>query len=114
MSALASVKTDVVSLHPLTTAVRNAEGRLSEVVELGVQDLWRLDGDNRWRMIICVRGEIWVTQERDVRDYVLTAGDMLLVTQRGRVLIGALCDASVEITPSLQNAPYRGDYRFFR
>ena len=113
MSAIASFEKDVLSLHPLTTAVRNVEGRLSEVVELCAEELWRLDGDNRWRMIVCVSGEIWITQERDVRDYVLTAGQMFIVTQRGNVLIEALCDASVEITPSLEDRPYRGDYPVF-
>jgi hypothetical protein len=113
MSAIASVKTDVFGLHPLTTAIRNTEGRPSEVVELRAAELWRLNGDNRWRMVVCVRGEIWITQERDVRDYVLTAGDMFIVTQRGNVLIGALCDASIEITPSLEGRPYRGNYPVF-
>jgi hypothetical protein len=113
MSAVSSVKTDVFSLHPLTTAVRNTEGRLSEVVELDAEDLWRLDGDSRWRMIVCVSGEIWITQERDVRDYVLTAGEMFIVNQRGSVLIEALRDATVEITPSLEGRPYRGDYPAF-
>jgi hypothetical protein len=113
MSAIARVKTNVFGLHPLTTAIRNTGEGLSEVVELDAEDLWRLDGDNRWRMIVCVRGEIWITQERDVRDYVLTAGEMFIVTQRGSVLIEALGGASVEITPSLKNAPYRGDYPVF-
>lgn len=113
MSAIASVRTDSFSMHPLTTAIRNIEGRLSEVVELDTKDLWRLDGDNRWRMIICARGEIWITQERDVRDYVLTAGEMFIVTQRGSVLIEALRDASAEITPPLKSASYRGKYPVF-
>lgn len=113
MSAVPGVKTEVFGLHPPTTAIRNAEGRLSQVVELDAQAVWRLDGDNRWRMIICVRGEIWITQERDVRDYVLRAGEMFIVTQRGSVLIEALGGASVEITPSLADAPYRGDYPIF-
>jgi hypothetical protein len=65
-------------------------------------------------MIICVRGEVWVTQERDVRDYVLTAGEMFIVTQSGSVLIEALGDTSVEITPSLRSAPYRGGYAVFQ
>jgi hypothetical protein len=114
MSALASIKTDGFGLQSLNTAIRNVEAGLSELVELGTHDLWRLDGDHRWRMIICTKGEIWITQERDLKDYVLTAGDMFIVTQRGSVLIGALCDAAVEITPSLENVPYRGDYLVFQ
>lgn len=113
MSTLTTARTDGFAQRPLSTAIRNVEGRASEneVVALDAHRFWRLDGDNRWRMIVCTRGEIWITQERDLEDYVLRAGDMFLVTQRGKVLIGALCDASVEITPSLRKAPYRGDYR---
>lgn len=114
MSALVSLKVRVPSLHPLSTAICNVEGRNSELVELGTQDIWRLDGDNRWRVIVCVRGEIWVTQERDLRDYVLSTGDMFIVSQRGSVLIQAFGKACVEITPSLKSVPYRGDYPIFR
>jgi hypothetical protein len=114
MSAISSVKTEVFGLHPMAAAIRNADGGLSEVVELSARDLWRLDEDNRWRMVICVRGEVWVTQERDMRDYILTAGQMFIVTQSGSVLIGALGDASVEVTPYLRSAPYRGGYEVFQ
>jgi hypothetical protein len=114
MSALAGVKTDGFGLQPLDAPIRNAEGRLGEVVELGTHDVRRLDGDHRWRMIICMKGEIWVTQERDLQDYVLTAGDMFIITQSGRVLIEALCDAAVGITSSLKRVPYRGDYLVFQ
>jgi len=113
MSTLSAVSKDRPNLEPFNTAISNVEGRVNElqIVELDAQDVWRLTGDNRWRAIVCTRGEIWITQERDIEDYVLTAGDIFLVTQPGKVLIGALCAASVEISPSLRKAPYRGDYR---
>ena len=113
MSTLSAARTHVLNLRPLHSAIQNAEGEASYTVQLETDDLWRLDGDNRWRMIMCVRGEIWVTQERDVRDYVLEAGDMFIVSQSGSVLIEALRAASVQITPSLKMKPYRGAYPVF-
>jgi hypothetical protein len=65
-------------------------------------------------MIICVRGRIWVTQACDLRDYVMTAGDVFLVTQQGSVVIQALCEAFVQVTAPLRDVPYRGDYPVFQ
>lgn len=113
MSVLATVETYEPSLRPLYGVICNTEGYPDEVVELDTHDLWRLDGDNRWRMIACVSGEIWVTQNCDLRDYVLAPGKILVVTQRGDVLIEALSKASVVVTPSLRSTPYRGRYPVF-
>jgi hypothetical protein len=64
-------------------------------------------------MIVCVSGEVWVTQKRDLRDYVLAPREMLVITQRGDVLIEALSEASVVVTASLKRAPYKGPYPVF-
>ncbi len=72
-----------------------------------------MNGDNRWRMIVCADGEIWVTQSLDVHDYVLMGGEMVLITQRGSVLVEALSNASVVITSSLKIDPYRGSFTVF-
>ena len=108
MSAVISL--DVNTLHPYATVstVRNAPEAADSVIAMHRDDLKRLDGDHRWRMIVCREGTIWITQERDWRDYVLEPGDVFVVTRRGQVLIEALEDALVDITPSLRTAPYRG------
>jgi len=113
MSALANVETGLAGLHPLSGAIRNTEGKANTSVELDAHGLWRLEGDNRWKMIVCVRGEVWVTQTGDVRDYVLAPGEILVVTQRGGVLVEALSDASILVTPSLKSPPYKGQYPIF-
>ena len=113
MSALASVETGVAGLRPLSGAIRNTEGKANASVELDTHELWRLEGDNRWRMIVCVHGEVWVTQKGDVRDYVLAPGEILVVTQRGGVLVEALSSASIVVTPSLRSRPYKGQYPVF-
>lgn len=113
MSALANVETGVAGPSLLSGAIRNIEGKTNTSVELDTYELWRLEGDNRWRMIVCVHGEVWVTQKGDVRDYVLAPGEILVVTQRGDVLVEALSDASIAVTPSLKSLPYKGQYSVF-
>jgi hypothetical protein len=72
---------------------------------LGKGDLWEPEGNIRWRAIICLEGAIWVTQQRDFRDHVLTAGEMFLISQRGKVVVQALVDARMQLTPSLATTP---------
>ncbi len=82
-------------------------------VHLDGRAVYRLDGDHRWHMIVCREGLVWITQERDVRDYVLSAGEIFIVTRRGRVLVQALPEARIEVTPSLEGSPYVGNYVLF-
>jgi hypothetical protein len=84
-------------------------------LDLEAGALWQARGDHRWCIIICCRGEVWITQERDVVDYVLQEGEIFIVTLAGRVLVQALKPASVTVvTPSVRDRPYDGDYRIFR
>ena len=112
MAAISSVRTDVYSPPPMRVAVSNVQSPVTKV-ELHSGDLWRMDGDQRWKMIVCLEGRLWITQERDVRDYEVRAGDMFIVTQPGLVLLQALAEACVQITPSLKTAPYVGNYGVF-
>ncbi|MEO5883643.1 MAG: DUF2917 domain-containing protein [Caldimonas sp.] len=41
----------------------------------------------------CVSGTLWVTQDGDLRDIVLSAGESFAFDQRGGALISALDDA---------------------
>jgi hypothetical protein len=52
-------------------------------------------------MVICLRGRLWITQERDPNDYVLTPGELFIVSRRGTVLIQALAESTLQITPSM-------------
>ncbi|MEJ2262086.1 MAG: DUF2917 domain-containing protein [Anaerolineales bacterium] len=92
--------------------VRNLQKPITRL-NLGSREVWRVDGDNRWRLIICHQGEIWITQAWDLRDYVLKEGDMFLVTLPGTVVVQALKEAEVEISASLKTKPYRGEYVFY-
>jgi len=72
-------------------------------------ELLPLKGDNRWRLIICLRGRVWVTQERDLGDYELCSGDIFLINFPGTVVIQALESSCIELTPSLKGETYTGD-----
>lgn len=99
--------------HPLAKGVvRNVLTPLSTAT-LRPRQMWEIRGDNRWRFITCRHGEIWITQEGDPRDYVLKEGDLFLITLPGLVLVQALEPASVQLSPSLKNAPFRGKQLFF-
>lgn len=111
MSVLVRAGNDIFQARPAASAIQNVRGKANDCISLQAGQVWALEGDNRWRMVVCVRGEIWVTQEQDLEDYVLAAGEMLVVNQRGKVVIGARQDARVEITPSLSKAPYRGRFQ---
>jgi hypothetical protein len=47
--------------------------------------------------LFCDTGILWVTQAGDRQDYVLTPGQKMTVTKRGRVVIEAIRDADFHI-----------------
>src|SRR5262245_57091718 len=46
----------------------------------------------------CVRGAIWVTQERDQRDWVLMAGQSVVLERRGLGVVYAFKDALITVS----------------
>jgi hypothetical protein len=85
------------------------EGRVH--LDLAVGALWRARGDQRGRILLCQRGVVWITQERDVSDYLLQAGEAFIVTLPGLVLATALEPASVTVvTPGIRASRYAGAY----
>ena len=57
-------------------------------VSLGLQ---RHAGDR----IECVSGTVWVTQDGDLRDIVLNAGESFRIDRSGHALVSALADAGI-------------------
>ena len=47
--------------------------------------------------IACVRGAIWVTQERDLRDWVLMAGQSTVLERVGLAVVYAFKDALITL-----------------
>jgi hypothetical protein len=81
--------------HTATATARDAEP-----LPLQRAATCRLNGDRRGAEIRCSRGLLWVTQPRDPRDYVLRAGEGMAITRRGPILIQALSDSAVQLTPA--------------
>lgn len=103
-------RSEEVRTEPLSVPVVNLRQGMMERIELSAGELMRLSDANRWRIIVCRRGRVWVTQEADVRDYVLEPGQMFVIAQPGTVILQALRDAELVLTPALQTIPYRGRY----
>jgi hypothetical protein len=74
---------------------------------LGKGKLWLAVGNNCWRAILCLEGAIWIAQERDFQDHRLEAGEMFIISRPGKVIVQALVDARIQITPCLATAPCR-------
>lgn len=106
--AAGSIQTNLWRPYRTGSAVRNVPAAQTEV-ELTAGRLWRLAGDHRWRLIICRQGELWITQERDLQDYLLRPGDVFIITQPGLLLVQAREDAYFQLSPPLTTAQFTGD-----
>ena len=60
--------------------------------------------------LFCLEGKVWVTQEGDIRDYLLEAGDAFLVSQSGLVMVRALTPAYIGYAENRMTAPFRGRF----
>ena len=59
-------------------------------INLTKYKLWEIEGDRRGDVIKCLNGTLWVTQEGDLKDYVLEPGQDFWVTKPGIVVVQAL------------------------
>ena len=66
----------------------------TKVWNLAPRELVLLDGA-RGTTLRVTRGRVWLTQERDLRDIVLEAGDVFTVERGGRTIIEAQNDTTV-------------------
>jgi len=80
------------------------------IVDLAAGQGWGLKGKRRQQTLFCLRGSVWVTQESDIRDYVLEEGDAFLVTLPGLVLVRALTPARVGYAESIIPEPFKGRF----
>ena len=56
---------------------------------LNKSQVWRIEGDLRGEYIQCEKGELWITQQGDLNDYFIKAGERFWVTRPGLVLVEA-------------------------
>ena len=67
-------------------------------IRLHANNFWRVNSGRRGKRIACLNGMLWVTQEGDLKDHILTAGEEFVAAQDGLVLVEAVRDASVLVT----------------
>jgi hypothetical protein len=65
---------------------------LTEIM-LPKHNLWSIEGDRRGDVISCSSGTLWITQEGDLKDYILDACKDFWVTKPGAVVVQALDNA---------------------
>ena len=83
------------------TAARHVPSSAATAIRLGAGGVMPLPGGGgggAGNRIACVSGTLWVTQEGDAHDYVLKAGDHFRAGGRGRVVVQALSDATLEVS----------------
>lgn len=80
------------------------------VVDLAAGRGWGVKGKRRQQTLFCIQGSIWVTQECDIRDYVLHEGDAFIITLPGLVMVRALTPARIGYTENMSPVPFRGRF----
>ena len=65
---------------------------------LCAQMVERLDGVDRGDAIAVTQGTLWVTQEGDPQDYVLSKGERFVAGRHGMVVVEALTDAAMRFS----------------
>jgi hypothetical protein len=71
---------------------------------------WAFRGKRQRQTLYCMQGCIWVTQEGDIRDYLLEAGDAFQVTLTGLVLVRALRDSHIGYRDDHRAVPFKGRF----
>jgi hypothetical protein len=73
-------------------------------ITLAKYGLWTTEGDRRGDVVRCMIGTLWVTQEGDMKDYILDHDQDFWVTRPGTVIIQALENAQFKYSLNeLQN-----------
>ena len=73
-----------------------------DLIHLNHRQEYSLTGDHRYQSIVCISGSVWVTQENDVQDYLLQDDEVFIITSRGRVIVRALADSTIGLSPKIE------------
>ena len=82
-------------------------------VTLAREEIKALRGDQRWRVVFCHRGMLWITQANDPEDHVIKDGEAFLISKKGTVLIKALRESTLEWSTPLKTPCFRGNLSYF-
>jgi hypothetical protein len=67
-------------------------------ITLANHKTWSIEGGRRGDVISCLSGTLWITQENDLKDYILEQGKDFWVTKPGAVVVQALQSAQYKYT----------------
>jgi hypothetical protein len=70
-------------------------------IALSARSLHRIEAA-KGMQVSCVRGVTWITQERDARDIILSAGQSVVLDRPGLAVVFAFKDAVITTGPALQ------------
>ena len=65
-------------------------------IALKARQIHRID-NGRGVGVTCLKGTVWITQDRDLRDVVLTPGQSFVLDRNGLALIFAFKDATIHV-----------------
>jgi hypothetical protein len=82
-----------------------------KIIDLEAGQGWAIKGRRRQQTVLCLKGSIWVTQEGDIRDYILEEGDAFLITRPGLVLVRAFKPARLGYCEDFDPAPAETSWR---
>jgi hypothetical protein len=69
-------------------------------IQLTAEDIFRLTGDARGTQISSAGGNLWITQQGDLEDYLLHPGENVKISRKGTVLIQGFPNARLRILPA--------------
>jgi DUF2917 family protein len=75
-----------------------------EPLSLPAQAVHRIE-NGRGTRVTCIHGVVWVTQERDARDIILTAGQAADLDRPGLAVVFALKPATVTVGTAAEPPP---------
>ena len=82
-----------------------------EPIALQARTVHRLD-NARGLQVTCVKGVVWITQEHDSRDIIISAGQSVILDRPGLAVAYAFKDALITVGAALQlPAPSRAAER---
>lgn len=67
-------------------------------VQMPANSLLRVEGDSRGIKILCRFGSCWITQERDLKDYLLESERDFTVHRDGLIVVQALTDTEIAVS----------------
>jgi Protein of unknown function (DUF2917) len=70
-------------------------------IALQARTVHRID-NGRGQQVTCVKGVVWVTQEHDSRDIILSAGQSAILDRPGLAVVYAFKDALVTVGAAMQ------------